>query len=189
LNTDEEGNDGTDSSAAIPTLLKSETKGFIENAKRKEGSKMQPKIVERPGFTVVGLKYRGKNENNEIPQLWQAFGPRVGEIKNMVDDHVAYGISANIDKSSGEFDYIAGFEVSTVEEIPRDMVSFEVPGGKYAVFSTTLPRIGETFDSAYHTWLPQSGYQPIGGPEFEVYDEHFDPQEPDSLFDLYIPVM
>jgi AraC family transcriptional regulator len=149
---------------------------------------MQLKIVERPGFTVFGLKYRGKKENNEIPQLWQALMPRVVEIKNMVDDHVAYGISANMDKSSGEFDYIAGFEVSHIKEIPEDMVSFEVPGARYAVFSTTLPKIGETFDNAHHTWLPQSGYQPTGSLEFEAYDERFDPQDPDSLFDLYIPV-
>ncbi len=149
---------------------------------------MQPKIVDRPGFTVVGLKYRGKNENNEIPQLWQVLMPRVGDIKNMVDDHVAYGISANVDESSGEFDYIAGFAVSTIEDVPEDMVSFEVPGSKYAVFPTTLPKIGETFKNAYHTWLPEGGYQPTGGPEFEAYDERFDPQDPGSLFDLYIPV-
>lgn len=149
---------------------------------------MQPKIVDRSGFTVVGLKYRGKNEHNEIPQLWQALMPRVGEIKNMVDEHVAYGICANMNESTGEFDYIAGFEVSTIKDVPEDMVSFEVPGTKYAVFSTTLPKIGETFDNAHHTWLPQSGYQPVGGPELEVYDERFDPQDPESLFDLYIPV-
>jgi AraC family transcriptional regulator len=149
---------------------------------------MEPRIVERSGFIVVGLRYRGKNENYEIQQLWQVLGPRAGEIKNMLDDHVAYGISANIDRSSGEFDYIAGFEVSAVKELPEGMVSFEVPGSKYAVFSTTLPKIGETFDNAYHTWMPESGYQPTGGPEFEVYDERFDPQDPDSLFDLYIPV-
>jgi AraC family transcriptional regulator len=149
---------------------------------------MEPKIVEKSGFTVVGLKYRGKNENNEIPRLWQVLGPRTAEIKDRVDDYVAYGISANVDKSTGEFDYIAGFEVSPTQELPEGMVSFEVPGSKYAVFSTTLPKIGETFNNAYHTWMPESGYQPTGGPEFEVYDERFDPQDPDSLFDLYIPV-
>jgi len=149
---------------------------------------MEPKIVEKAGFTVVGMKYRGKNENNEIPQMWQAFGPRVGEIKNMVDDHVAYGISANMDESTGEFDYVAGFEVSRAEDVPEGMVRFDVPGGQYAVFTTTLPKIGETFHNAYHTWLPQSGYRPTGGPEFELYDEDFDPQDPNSKFDLYIPI-
>jgi AraC family transcriptional regulator len=149
---------------------------------------MSIKIAERPKFTVVGLKYRGKNEQGEIPQLWQALGPRTGEIQNMVDDKAAYGISANIDNETGEFDYIAGYEVSSTEEVPEGMVAFQVPAGRYAVVSTTLPKIGETFDLAYHTLLPQAGHQPSGGPEFELYDERFDPRDPDSTFELYVPI-
>jgi len=149
---------------------------------------MEPKIVEKAAFTVVGLKYRGKNENNEIPQLWAALHPRIGEIKNMVTDCVAYGISAEMDQSTGEFSYIAGFEASSAEDVPEGMIHFQVPGGTYAVFRTTLPKIGETFQYAYHTWLPESGYQPGLCPDFELYDEQFDPQDPNSEFDLYTPV-
>jgi AraC family transcriptional regulator len=148
---------------------------------------VKPKVMEREGFTVAGLKYRGKNENNEISQMWQELGPRVEEIKNMVGD-VAYGISANMDMVTGEFEYIAGFEVSSAEALPEDMVSFEVPGGKYALFTTTLPKIGETFQNIHHAWLPQTGHSPTGGPEFELYDEKFNPQDPDSTFELYIPI-
>jgi predicted transcriptional regulator YdeE len=149
---------------------------------------MEIKVVERPAFTIVGLKYRGQAGSNAIPQLWQALGPRTGEIEGIADDTAAYGISANADMESGEFDYIAGFSVTSTEHVPEGMVAFEVPGGRYAVFATTLPQIGETFQNAYHTWLPQAGHQPTGGPEFELYDERFDPQDPDSEFDLYIPI-
>lgn len=149
---------------------------------------MEPRIVERSAFTVIGMKVRGKNEHGEIPKLWETLGPRVHEIKNMLENGVAYGISANMDENSGEFDYVAGFEVSSPRDIPEGMVRFDVPRGRYAIFRTTLPRIGETFTQAYQTWLPQSGYQPTGGPELELYDEAFDPQDPDSEFDLYIPV-
>jgi AraC family transcriptional regulator len=149
---------------------------------------MEIKIIEKSGFTVVGMLYHGKNENNEIPQMWQALGPRTGEIENRADDTVAYGISANVNMETGKFDYVAGFEVSSAVEVPDGMVAFEVPGGKYAVFTTTLPKIGETFDNAHHTGLPEAGHQPAGGPEFELYDERFDPQDPDSVFDLYIPI-
>ena len=149
---------------------------------------MEPKIVSREAFTVVGQKYRGKNEDNEIPQIWQAFMPRVPEIGHIVNPHVAYGICGNMDVDSGEFDYVAGFEVSNAEAVPEGLVSWEVPAAKYAVFSTTLPKIGETFEYAYKTWLPQSGYQPAGGPDVELYDEQFDPQDPNSKFDIYIPI-
>jgi predicted transcriptional regulator YdeE len=149
---------------------------------------MEIKIVDRPAFTVVGLKYRGKNQENEIPQLWQALMPRYGQIQDMVPAPAAYGISANMDKESGEFDYVAGYEVSSDENIPEGMVAFEVPGGKYAQFTTTLPKIGETFQNAYQKWLPEAGQKPSGGPEIELYDQRFDPQDPSSEFDLYIPV-
>ena len=36
---------------------------------------MEPKLVHLPAFTVVGMKYRGKNEQNEIPQMWGRFIP------------------------------------------------------------------------------------------------------------------
>ena len=149
---------------------------------------MEIQVIERPAFTVVGLKHRGQAGSNEIPQLWQALGPRTGEVEDMADNTAAYGISANMDTETGEFDYIAGFEVSRTEHVPEGMVAFKVPGGRYAVFTTTLPQIGETFRNAYNTWLPQAGHQPTGGPEFELYDERFNPQDPNSQFDLYIPI-
>jgi predicted transcriptional regulator YdeE/nitroreductase len=149
---------------------------------------MDIKIVEREAFTVVGLKYRGRSESNEIPQLWGALGPRSSEIKHRVDVTAAYGISANMDMETGAFDYVAGYEVSSTEAVPQGMVAFEVPAAKYAVFTTTLPAIGETFQNAHGTWLPEADLRSTGGPKFELYDQRFDPQDPTSVFDLYIPI-
>ena len=41
-------------------------------------------LTSRQAFTVVGMKYRGKNEHNEIAQMWQVFIPRVEEIEHIV---------------------------------------------------------------------------------------------------------
>jgi len=150
---------------------------------------MEPKIVSKPAFTIVGVKYRGKNESNEIKQMWDDFGPRMGEIKHMVDKHVCYGVCANMDEQSHEFDYFAGFEVDSTADIPGRMVSFEVPAATYAVFRTTLPDVGQTFDHAYCNWMPQSGYQATGGPDLELYDEEFDPADLESTFEIFVPIM
>jgi AraC family transcriptional regulator len=149
---------------------------------------MEPKIVEREAFTVVGMRYHGKNEKGEIPQLWGVFGPRVQEIKDVCNHSVCYGISDNMDHTTGEFDYIAGLEVSAAEEVPKGMVCWEVPAGKYAVFATALPKIGETFMYAYKTWMPKSGHEATGGPDFELYDHNFDNQDPNSQFEVFIPI-
>jgi AraC family transcriptional regulator len=149
---------------------------------------MEINVVERSAFTVAGLKYTGKNEHNEIPQLWQELGPRFGEIKNMVVRPAAYGVSANMDMETGVFDYYAGFEVSSSEGLPQGMVAFEVPDGKYAVFTTTLPQIHETYQKIFGTWLPEAGLQATGAPDFELYDEMFNAQDPSSMLYLYIPI-
>jgi predicted transcriptional regulator YdeE/DNA-binding transcriptional MerR regulator len=154
----------------------------------KEANRMEPKIVSQPAFTVVGMKYRGKNENNEIPQLWQAFGPRMGEVQHKVAPEVAYGVCSTFDEQSGEFDYVAGFEVDSTAGIPEGMVSFEVPGGKYAIFTCTLPTIGEAYKYAFETWLPQSGHRRADRPDFELYDEKFEPSVLDSEMFIYIPI-
>lgn len=149
---------------------------------------MEPKIVSRPAFTVVGMKYHGKPEQNEISNLWSGFGPREGEIKHKADPHVCCGVMGNYDETSGEFDYVAGFEVESILDIPDGMVSWDVPEQTYAVFTCTLPTIGKAYDYVHNKWLPGSGYRHAAGPEFELYDEEFDPEDPKSEMYIYIPI-
>jgi AraC family transcriptional regulator len=149
---------------------------------------MEPKIVSRPAFTVVGLRYRGKNEHNEIPRMWSEFGPRMAAVKHVVNPDISYGVMGNYDESTGEFDYVAGIEVDSADDIPPGMVSWDVPEQTYAVFTCTLPTIREGYDRAYNTWLPQSEYQHGGGPEFELYDEKFDPGDPSSEMYIYVHI-
>jgi AraC family transcriptional regulator len=150
---------------------------------------MNPKIVSKSGFNVVGFKYRGKNEKNEIPQLWQKYGRRFGELKHNSEKHAAYGVSDHYDHESGDFDYVAGVAVSSKEDQPADSVYWQIPEQTYAVFSTTLPTVRQTFDDIYSKWLPESGYRRRQGPEFEMYDERFDVEDPNSEFDIYIPII
>jgi len=154
-----------------------------------ESYKMEPKIISRGAFRVVGMKYRGKNENNEIPQLWTKFMPKTSEIKHIANPNIAYGVMDNFDKESGDFDYIAGFEVDSITNIPAGMVSWDVPAQTYAVFTCTLPTLIKAFHHVYKTWLPQSGYQRADGPDFELYDENFDHKDENSKMFIYIPVV
>lgn len=149
---------------------------------------MEPQIVDQPGFIVIGMHYHGRNEQNEIFQMWQALGARMPEIPQVINPEIAYGLSDNVDHDTGEFDYVAGLEVREGTALPEGMVQWEVAGGTYAVFPCTLPTLGEVFDAVYSTWLPKSGYQRADGPEVERYDEHFDPQDPDSQLEVFIPI-
>ena len=148
---------------------------------------MDVKIESKPAFTVVGLKYHGKNENDEIPQLWGKMNPRWSEIPARVNHQHTYGICGNMDEN-GAFSYVAGVEVSATDALPEGMVAWEVPAGQYAVFACTLKTIGETYKYAFETWLPASDYNHHPAPDFEYYDETFNPDDPASLLYIYIPV-
>jgi predicted transcriptional regulator YdeE len=150
-----------------------------------EASKMEPKIVSKAAFTAVGMVYYGKNENQEIAGLWREFNPRIPEIKHIVDG--AFGLCAPADES-GAFRYMASFAVSDTSHVPDGMQVWEVPAQKYAVFPTTLDKVGEAYKYAFETWLPGSGYEYTQGPDFEYYNENFDPEVEGSQFDIYVPI-
>ena len=155
-----------------------------------EESKMEPKIVTKPAFMVVGMEYIGKNENLEISQMWGRFNPRVPEIKNIVEG-VAYGICDMIEVAEpGAFEYVAGFEVSRIEDLPQGMVAFVVPEQKYAVFEHRGPlaALRETYNYIHQAGLSQSGYHHAKGPELEVYDDKFTDFSPKSILYIYIPI-
>jgi AraC family transcriptional regulator len=147
---------------------------------------MQPQFVTKPAFIVVGLRIHTKPMMQEIPQLWDKIVPRMGEIPHGSEPGVSYGLMANFDQQAGVLDYMAGNPVARVGELPANMSRWDVPANTYAVFETTLPKIGETFDSIYNTWLPTSGYQQADGPYFERYGEDFSPDHP--AISIYIPV-
>ncbi|MBN1661511.1 MAG: AraC family transcriptional regulator [Anaerolineae bacterium] len=149
---------------------------------------MEPRIVSKRAFTVAGLKYQGKNENNEIAGLWQSLGPRMGEFRNLADPEAAYGVMNNIDMGSGRFDYVAGVSVQEGADVPQGMSTVHVPEQTYAVFHTTLPALMDAFHLAYEEWLPASDYRRACGPEFERYGEAFDPQSPESEMEIWIPI-
>ncbi len=148
---------------------------------------MEPTFVHRSAFTVVGVKYHGKNEHDEIPQMWdREFLPRVQEIPNPVHPEISYGVEGNVNEETDVFDYVAGIEVSEADDIPEGMAVWEVPENTYAVFPCSLRNLGETLTWIHQSWFPESEYQPAEGPMFEYYDTDFDPI--DQKMAMYVPV-
>jgi len=149
---------------------------------------MQPQIITKAAFTVVGLRIHTKPMTEEIPALWGQFGPRMGEAQHLAEPGASYGLMDNFDQKLSELDYMAGESVLKADDLPAGMTRWDVPANTYAVFETTIPTIGETYGHIYNTWLPTSGYQHAVGPYFERYGETFEPDDPASTLKIYIPV-
>ena len=150
---------------------------------------MEPKIVSKPAFSVAGMLYHGKmGPSADIPQLWNVFGPRMHTIPHVVHPEVGFGMMDHFDEKTGEFDYVAACEVEPGAAAPEGMVRWDVPAQTYAVFTTTLQQIGAIFDEINNRWLPASGYSHAMSPEFEWYGPSFDPANPNSEMEIYIPI-
>jgi predicted transcriptional regulator YdeE/DNA-binding transcriptional MerR regulator len=166
----------------------------IKFFKQLEIKKMEPEIITKPGFTLVGLRYFGKNQHMEITQLWERFNQRVrelGGIENETGDAaIGLCITPEDEPIGGGFEYVAGFPVTKAENVPQDFVVRQVPEFTYAVFGHRgdLPSLGKKYKYIYETWLPQSGYKLAAKLDFEYYDEDFKNFTADSVFYIYVPI-
>lgn len=161
----------------------------------KEMSAMEPKIITKPAFTVVGLPFKGYisqspyadgQSNNEIGLVWDEFNRRVPEIRNISGP--AYGVCFGMPNPDEPW-YVAGMEVASAEQVPAGMMSVTVPAQKYAVFECTLGTLWETYRYINEEWQPRSGYERVEAPDFELYDEEFDPENPQqSKMYVYWPI-
>jgi AraC family transcriptional regulator len=161
--------------------------------KRKGVQSMEVKIVEKEAMKIVGMKTRTTIKNNTIPQLWDKFNKVSCSIPNVKVNKVALGICPPVEtKDFNEekpFDYITGLIVENFENVPKDMITYEIPAQKYAVITHrgALDKLQETYNYLF-TWSKESGHEFNGGAEFELYDERFMFGSPESEMDIYRPV-
>jgi AraC family transcriptional regulator len=153
----------------------------------------EPEIIRKEAFKIIGMRYYGGNQKGEIKQLWDVFLPVEEKIKNRIHPDTGYGVCYPVEEpgSNNAFEYIAAVEVSSLDEIPQGMVGRTIPAQHYAVFSHkgSVDNIPQTYQAIYAVWQPKSGYELVKAPDFEYYDERFNPDKPEaSELDIYIPV-
>jgi AraC family transcriptional regulator len=139
---------------------------------------------------VAGISERCTHENSGagIPNQWQRFHQKVGDIPDRVGQ-MAYGVCCNGD-DSGNFDYIAGVEVSDFSDLPREFSRVRIPEQRYAVFTHRdhISSIRRTVNTIWNHWLPASGLKAADAPSFERYDENFDPLTGNGGLEIWVPV-
>ena len=150
-----------------------------------------PRFATAKAMLVAGVGERYNfcdNGGANIPNQWQRFHHRVGEIPDRVGS-LAYGVCCNGD-DSGNFDYIAGIEVSDFSELPREFARVRIPEQRYVVFthSEHISTIRRTVSAIWNQWLPQSGLKVADAPSFERYDEKFDPATGNGGLEIWVPV-
>lgn len=152
-----------------------------------------------------------KVQLQDLPSVRVAYlrhtGPYGQPVAEFLRDHVypwmvAHGLLGQVRYGVGHDNpsitapercrYDACIELPPGYDIPRDMLTTELPGGRYGVFAFegTVDDIVLTWRRLFRDWLPASGYQLDGRPCLEHYAQmaRFDPVTGRFDCDLCIPV-
>ncbi|MEM7365044.1 MAG: AraC family transcriptional regulator [Pseudomonadota bacterium] len=122
-----------------------------------------------------------------IPALWQRFVPYIGTIAGQQTDGT-YGVCCDHDNG---MTYSAAVAVEPNAHIPEGLTEITIPGGLYAVFTHRgeITAIRDTVAWIWNDWLPNNQeYQSRGTPDFEYYDDRFDPETATGDVDIYVPL-
>jgi len=103
--------------------------------------------------------------------------------------NVAYGICFDAD-SQGQFSYLTGLESKARSDIPLALTAVDVPEGRYAVFNH-FGQISDMRKTVYTIWnkaLAEEELRVRKAPDFELYDERFDPVAGTGTVEIWIPI-
>jgi len=136
----------------------------------------------------IGERYTWESGGPAIPGQWHRFHQSVANVPGRIGK-VAYGVCCNGD-DAGNFDYIAGVEVSDFSDLPREFAKVRIPEQRYAVFTHAdhISSIRRTVNTIWNHWLPASGLKAADAPSFERYDENFDPRTGNGGLEIWVPV-
>ena len=157
---------------------------------------MEVRITTIKSKTLVGKRLTMSLNNNRTVELWQSFMPNKKSIKNKISNEVFslqdYKGSFNLQdfNSSTEFEKWAAVEVSDTAGIPKNLETFHLAGGSYAVFkhlgdASTFPN---TLNHIFRVWLPNSIYTLDNRPHFEVLGDGYKINDPNSEEEVWIPI-
>jgi len=172
-------------------------KKFDSNAlkHRQQIITMEPTIIVKPEMKVIGIASIYQHDDFDIMNLWSVFKQRKEEISNIAFPMNGFGIYENYQEGVAEkehtiFTYLCCVGVTTLSDIPRDMVGRAIPEQVYAVFTHKgdVDNIDNTLSYIWGDWLPASGYTYTNRPDFELFSDRYNPESKKSEIDLYIPI-
>ena len=79
-------------------------------------------------------------------------------------------------------------EVHDYDLVPQKMESFDLVGGKYAVFLYKNTAGMAIFEWIFREWLPNSEFDLDDRPHFEVFGEKSIQKDPEAMEEIWIPV-
>ena len=149
--------------------------------KLKEGG-MGAKVIERDGFTVIGIAARTNNvkemtADGVIGKQWGRLMQEglLAKIPNKADQSIVAVYTDYASDHNGDYTFLLGARVKSDSDVPAGMVAKKIPSGKFAVFTTekgpaqkVVPKTWMTINSLAKTDV---GGDRVYRGDYEIYDE------------------
>lgn len=155
---------------------------------------MIPRIEILKDKKLMGNRLTMSLINNKTGELWRNFMHIRREITNNLSNDLFSMQIYNVDYFSEfnpakEFEKWAAIEVSDFNNVPKDMETFFLKGGLYAVFDYKgSSNDSSIFQYIFGSWLPNSEYLLDNRPHFEILGEKYKNADPDSEEEIWIPI-
>ena len=136
------------------------------------------KIEHIQSFMVIGIS--NDLSPTGMKDTWDQLYARMNEIPYMINPKIGYGLLVNRR-------YTACMEVASVGNLPEGMDGMVVPANDYAIFmhKGKIKYLKQTWDLILKQYASQLD---MLQPNFERYDERFNPVSDDSIVEIYIPL-
>ena len=154
---------------------------------------IEPELVSRSSFSVIGISVRTSNraeadpETAKLPSFWRRFFEKVipDKIPGKKRGGLIFGVYTNYESDhNGAYDLVAAFEADSLRLVSKGMVGATVPAGKYLVFHARgqMPEaLIETWTRIWAYFANSSRYQRAYTTDFESYLEG-------NKVDIYIAI-
>lgn len=155
---------------------------------------MKPRIEISNEKKLVGKRLTMSFSNYQVGELWKNFMPRQKEINNNLTSDL---VSMTVYKPThfadfnptNEFEKWATVEVADFDNVPKEMETFILPSGLYAVIDYKgLNTDNSIYQYILGTWLPNSDYLLDDRPHFEILGEKYKNNDPTSEEEIWIPI-
>ncbi|WP_028545407.1 effector binding domain-containing protein [Paenibacillus taiwanensis] len=171
---------------------------FVDYRNQARGSftMNKPFITNLAAVDIVGYEYMTTLQHEayyqDIPGFYHHFGEQQYylHIPNQAAPGMAYGISCRF-QDDGQFSFIVGEAVHPSDvKLTKGLIRYRLPEGLYAEFKVHghADEVQHTRRYIYGTWLPNSNYERLEGPDFEITDVG-QSRYPDQMkMSIYIPI-
>jgi len=154
----------------------------------------EPRIEYLDKIQLIGLSIETSLVENKTYELWRNFKMTLKEIDEL-EAKTFYSVqkySPDFPKAfspSSKFRKWASIENIQKKEIPKTFDTIEI-GGLFAVFihKGTTATFHLTTQYIFGVWLPSSTYELENNYHFELMDSKYDPNDPETSEEVWIPV-